>query len=341
MFFLLANLQTIIQQNEKHPLLGEVLAFHKRWNQGNLEATKKLKDSTPKGYECKAKQLLEKEIKIIQNITERNQPRFFDAVGDFFGRCTSQKRFSINCKLKRLAEFMEYALTHFDRLNELTLDPSKMGTGIYPGDAMVTHDALALKIVLLFQKIAAHDDIHKLGGTPILYRFDTQGFDLSGSVFSGDKCFLLPHNGYTFSGQREQGTRYRWGPEDCTTLIIKYFPEIPELGFSTLIVWKWLGHTLETEKDFKDYRFMGPLLDSLFEKVDDFKPGDFLLVKGHIWFVLGKEKNDLHVMNYTRSDFPEAMNGFLIKTLDFEQYQKDYPNYVILRPKNTNAVIQG
>jgi len=334
MFFLFATLQDVMQKNKSHPVLGEVLAFHKRWNKGNFKATKDLKKSTPKGYEHQAKRLLEKELETIKSIKYRNQPNWTDKVWDFFGTRTTQKRHSVNWKLVRLEEFLEYALCNFDRLNSLKLDHSDLGTGIYPQDMMTKHDALALKIILLFQKTAAKQDISYLDNTPVLYRFDTQGFDLSGSIFSQkDGSFRLPHNGYILSGQREQATRHRWGPEDCTTLVIKYFPEIPELGFSTLIIWKWLDNDLLGDPEWKKYHFMADVLNKTFERVDQFKPGYFLLIEGHIWYVLGKEGNQLHVMNYTRQNAFDEMNGFVITTLDWEAYKKERPKYTILKPR--------
>ncbi|USO02757.1 MAG: hypothetical protein H6850_02090 [Alphaproteobacteria bacterium] len=331
--FLFCNLQDIIRQNQDHPVLGEVLKFHKRWSKENLRSLKALKKSTPKGYECEAKQLIEEEIVAINSITDRNQPRWTDNIWDFFGKRTSARRFSINTKMRRVAEFLEYAQQNFDRLNKIKLDGLRLGSGIFSEDMMVTHDALALKLVLLFQKIAAKQDISEFEHTPVLYTFDTQEFDFSGSVFSKKNAFMLPHNGYILSGQREQAARYRWGPEDCGTLIIKYFPELPENGFTTLILWKWLDKTLETDQNFADYRYMIPILERVFKPVDDFKPGDFLLRPGHIWFVLGKEGDSLYLMNYHRQDLPDQGNGFMIRKASWEEHKKDWPKYAILRPQ--------
>jgi len=328
LFFLAATLHTTIHKAAKQSLLCEqVLKQHKIWHKKIKQDMDTLRQETKESKnDARAKELMAQEIAAIKTIRERIAPQWSDWIGDFFGKKTTTRRLQVRIKTNRMDEFLTKALEQFDELQAKFKNlPHKAYSGIYPEDPMVTQEAFCYRLILLFKHLA---DGHELraDGSSYLFEFDTLGFDFSGSIFCKDKTFIVPHQGYILSGQR-LSQKHRWGPEDCTSLVVKCFPELPELGFSTLVLWAWINNDW---KDLKDYEYMKPILDKVLQKTDVIEPGVLLTIKGHIWLVLGQEGDKLHVVSYRRSDWDLKSVGFIIESIDWP-FPADKA-YTILKP---------
>lgn len=322
------ELTHILDTAKKNPFCEKTIIWHQQWTKKNLEDAQKLEKETHKINYEKAKELLKQEIENIKKIQARLTPSWTDKFWDFFGFEASNKRFLVNQKIKRLPEFLEYTLEHFDTIVQQHFP--KTSSGVFGNDFMTTHDALFLKIALLFLNLTEGKSLDQWKDTALVHEFDTYWFDLSRSVFSRKNSFLIPHNGYILGGQRYT-KKYPCGPEDCTSILAKWL-DIPEMGFSTAIVWAWIENRMN---EFKDYQYMIPILETTFKKTNELKAGNLLFVKkpeGHVWIILGQKNNKIYVISYRRKDLKENKNAYMIEILDWPFDPEQCPNYLILEP---------
>ena len=332
-------LNKVLIEANKHALCAEVLGWHKAYTQKVKQDCEALQSECGESFAQQAKDLMIKESAQLKKIQERLKPSWTDKVGDFFGRQTSRRRYQVNAKITRVAEFLDYAVENFDRIQKKFSSPLKnaySGTMITDTDfdPCATHEGFCYKLILIFERLASGKPLN-VDGSAILYEFDTLGFDLKGSVFSCDKTFTVPHQGYIFSGQRGS-LKHRFGPEDCSSLITRLYPELPEEGFATLVIWAWIQNKWD---NLEDYEYMKPILEKTFKRTDQFAPGHLLFIKGHVWIILGKNDTSIFVVSYRRANLDPLLsqrmnaNGFVIEEITWPSTIERYKEYFILKPK--------
>ena len=357
MFFglLIANCidlsQVEAEAKRKSDLCVKILKFHSLYHAREEEEMREFLNffqniSAFDINDIKAKNIIRQEISNIQKILKRLEPSFKDRIGDFLGKETSSKRFQIREKFKNLLEFLDYTLIFFDKISrQLPNAHNHDYSGIFFSrdyyDAHSMHEGFFEKLVLIFRYLAQEKPLNPEGSS-ILWKFDTLGFDCSGSIFSRKNSFIMPHQGCIPSGQRQNQMFSRknkevlfdqFGPRDCTSILCELYSELPVKYFTTSIVWAWIKNDL---KQYKNAAEIQSKFEKVLAKTALIEPGNLLLIKDHVWIILGAKNRYLYVINYIRDDInyqdqSKNKNGFIITALFWPLLEKEYKEYCILK----------